>query len=419
MPCRGARTLREISAPGRVAVPYAAPVAIDVERARLDTPGCAQVAHLNNAGAALPPRCVTEAVVAHLEREAQAGGYEAAAAAAGATEHTYEAVGRLLGCAPAEIALVENATRAWDMAFYSLVFAPGDRILTSRAEYASNVIAFLQVSQRTGAVVEVIDDDADGQLDVADLERRACSGPGPARLVAITHVPTQSGLVNPAAEVGRAARAAGVPYLLDACQSAGQLPLDVSALGCDMLSATGRKYLRAPRGTGFLYVSERLAGTLEPPFLDLWSATWTGPGSFEIRPGARRFETWEGNVAAKIGLGVAVDYALAIGLPDIEARVSQLAARLREQLAALPGVAVRDRGRQLCGIVTFTVAGTDAAKLQRHLSAAGVNVSVSAATSAQFDLPARGLAEVVRASVHYYNTDQELDLLCQAVRALG
>ena len=355
---RGARTFRRPRGRPGAAIPYAAPVAIDVERAHLDTPGCARMAHLNNAGSALPPRCVTEAVIAHLEREAQLGGYEAAAAAAGATEHTYDAVARLIGCAPGEIALVENATRAWDMAFYALAFSPGDRILTSRAEYASNVIAFLQVSRRTGAVVEVIDDDAAGQLDVADLERRLASGPGPVALVAITHVPTQGGLVNPAAEVGRLTRAAGVPYLLDACQSAGQLRLDVAELGCDMLSATGRKYLRAPRGTGFLYVSEQLAGDLEPPFLDLWSATWTGPDSFEICPGARRFETWEGNVAAKIGLGVAVDYALDVGLPDIEARVGQLAARLREQLAALPGVVVRDRGRRLCGIVTFTVDGT-------------------------------------------------------------
>ena len=375
--------------------------------------------HLNNAGAALAPECVTDAVIAHLEREALMGGYEAAASVAGATGHTYDAVARLIGCAPGEVALVENATRAWDMAFYALAFSPGDRILTSRAEYASNVIAFLQVSRRTGAVVEVIDDDTAGQLDVADLERRLASGPGPVRLVAITHVPTQGGLVNPAAEVGQLTREAGVPYLLDACQSAGQLGLDVRELGCDMLSATGRKYLRAPRGTGFLYVSEQLAGSLEPPFLDLWSATWTGPDSFEICPGARRFETWEGNVAAKIGLGVAVDYALAIGLPDIEARVGQLAARLRERLAALSGVEVRDRGSRLCGIVTFTVDGVDAAAVQRSLAAAGINVSVSAAAFAQFDLPARGLAEVVRASVHYYNTDAELDLLCQAVRALG
>jgi cysteine desulfurase / selenocysteine lyase len=394
-------------------------VTIDVTQARRDTPGCAHVAHLNNAGAALPPRPVTAAVVRHLEREAEIGGYEAARAAAGAVEHTYTAIARLLGCEPAEIALADNATRAWDMAFYSLGFAPGDRILTARAEYASNVIAYLQIARRTGAVVEVIDDDAHGQVDVADLRRRLASGPGPARLVAVTHIPTQSGLVNPAAEIGQAARAAGVPFLLDACQSAGQLPLDVAELGCDMLSATGRKYLRGPRGTGFLYVSGQLAGRLDPPFLDLWSATWTGPDSYEVHPGARRFETWEANVAARIGLGVAVGYALDVGLPEIEARVVELAARLRAELSDLPGVTVQDQGQRKCGIVTFTVDGVAAADVERQLSAAGVNVSTSDATSAQFDLPARGLTEVVRASVHYYNVDDELDQLCRAVRSLS
>jgi cysteine desulfurase/selenocysteine lyase len=377
------------------------------------------VAHLNNAGAALPPRPVTAAVVGHLEREAEIGGYEAARASAGAVEHTYAAIARLLGCEPAEIALSDNATRAWDMAFYSLGFAPGDRILTARAEYASNVIAYLHVARRTGAVVEVINDDADGQVDVADLRRRLASGSGPVRLVAVSHIPTQSGLVNPAAEIGQAARAAGVPFLLDACQSAGQLPLDVTELGCDMLSATGRKYLRGPRGTGFLYVSSQLAGQLDPPFLDLWSATWTGPDRYEVQPGARRFETWEASVAGRIGLGVAVSYALDIGLPEIEARVVALGARLRAQLTELPAVTVQDQGLRKCGIVSFTVAGVAAADVERQLSAAGVNVSVSAATSAQFDLAARGLTEVVRASVHYYNIEPELDQLCRTVRSLS
>ncbi len=394
-------------------------MSIDVTQARRDTPGCAHVAHLNNAGAALPPRPVTAAVIRHLEREADMGGYEAASAAQDQIEHTYAAVARLLNCEPAEIALMENATRAWDMAFYSLAFAPGDRILTSRAEYASNVIAFLQIARRTGAVIEVIDDDCDGQLDVADLARRLACGPGPARLVAVTHVPTQGGLVNPAAQIGQAARAAGVPFLLDACQSAGQLPLDVTELGCDLLSATGRKYLRGPRGTGFLYVSGQLAPRLEPPFLDLWSATWTSQDRYEIEPGARRFESWEANVAGRIGLGVAVDYALAIGLADIEARVTELAARLRAELAGLAGVTVTDLGRRQCGIVTFTVHGVAAAEVQRQLSAAGVNVSTTSAASAQFDLPARGLAEVVRASVHYYNIDAELDQLCRTVGSLS
>jgi selenocysteine lyase/cysteine desulfurase len=388
-------------------------VEIDVERARRDTPGCARVAHLNNAGAALPPAPVTEAVIAHLRAEAAGGGYEAAAAAAERMEDVYRSVARLIGAEPDEIALVENASRAWDMAFYAFRFGPGDRILTARAEYASNVIPFLQVAARTGAVVEVVDDDEHGQLDVADLRRRLASGR--VALVAVTHVPTQGGLVNPAEEIGAAAREAGVPFLLDACQSVGQLDVDVRRIGCDLLSATGRKYLRGPRGTGFLYARRGLLETLEPPLLDLHSAAWTAPDRYEIRPDARRFETWEGNVAGKLGLGVAVDYALAWGLPAIEARVTALADGLREPLGAVPGVRLHDQGARRCGIVTFTVDGHDATAVRDRLAAQGINTSVSTAGSAQFDLPARGLTEIVRASVHYYNTDDELDRLITAI----
>jgi len=391
-------------------------VVFDVERARQDTPGVGRVAHLNNAGAALPPSQVTEAVIAHLRREAELVGYEAADAAAEQVEATYTAVARLIGCDRDEIAVVENATRAWDMAFYSLSFEPGDRILTAHAEYASNVIAFLQVAGRTGAVVEVVDDDEHGQICVADLRRRLDDRTaGAVKLVAMTHVPTQGGLVNPAEEVGAAAREAGVPFLLDACQSIGQMPIDVDRIGCDLLSATGRKFLRGPRGTGFLYVRRSILDRLEPPFLDLHAATWTAPERYEMRPDARRFETWETNYAGKIGLGVAVDYALSWGLDAIEERVTTLADSLRARLQAVAGVQVHDQGRRHCGIVTFTVDGVPARDVQRHLAERGVNTSVSGAGSARLDLPRRGLDALVRASVHYYNTDDELDRLVEAL----
>jgi selenocysteine lyase/cysteine desulfurase len=394
---------------------------IDVDRARRDTPGVDRVAHLNNAGAALPPSQVTEAVVGYLRREAETGGYELAAADAERIDAVYPAVARLLGCGADEVALVENATRAWDMAFYSLGFRPGDRILTGHAEYASNAIAMLQVTARTGAVVEVVDDDSHGQISVADLRRRleARDGEnghsGPVRLIALTHVPTQGGLVNPAEEVGAVAAQAGVPFLLDACQSAGQMPLDVDRLGCDMLSGTGRKFLRGPRGTGFLYVRRSMLDRLEPPFLDLHAATWTAADRYEVRPDARRFECWETSYALRIGLGVAVEYALGWGLDAIEARVTALASSLRQRLQAVPGVRVHDQGLRRCGIVTFTVAGVPAGEVQRHLAEHGVNTSVSSVGSAQFDLPGRGLSELVRASVHYYNTDAELDRLIAAL----
>ncbi|MEV1202785.1 aminotransferase class V-fold PLP-dependent enzyme [Microbispora rosea] len=385
---------------------------IDVGQVRADTPGCEHVVHLNNAGSSLPPRQVTGAVVDHLRLEERIGGYEAAAAALDRSERTYDALAGLVGADRDEIALVESATRAWDMAFYSLPWKPGDRILTSRAEYASNAIAFLQTARRHDVRVEVVPDDETGVLSVDALRDMLDER---VKLIAVTHVPTQGGLVNPAAEIGAVAREAGVTFLLDACQSIGQLRVDVREIGCDLLSATGRKFLRGPRGTGFLYCSRRLLDRLEPPFLDLHAATWTSAGSYEVRGDARRFENWEGYVAGKIGLGVAAGYALSLGLDAIEERVTGLAETLRGRLAAIPGVTVHDRGGRRCGIVTFTVDGRDSGDVAARLSAAKVNVSVSAASSARWDFEARALPSLVRSSVHYYNTEEELDRLCEAL----
>ena len=389
---------------------------LDIARLREETPGCANVAHLNNAGSSLPPAAVVDAVVDHLRREAEIGGYEAAAERRDRLEHTYHAVARLIGAAPGEIAVIENATRAWDMAFYAFRFAPGDRILTGRAEYASNWIALRQVAERTGASIEIVPDDEHGQLDVAALERLLDER---VKLVSLVHVPTQGGLVNPAAAVGRVTRSGGVPFLLDACQSIGQLPLDVRAIGCDILSATGRKFLRGPRGTGLLYVREDLIERLEPPFLDMHAAEWQPDGSYAVRPDARRFENWETYVAGKVGLGVAADYALEIGLDPIWERVHALAARLRAGLADVPGVTVADRGEVLGAIVTFTVEGKTADGVRRALAADRINVSVTEASAARLDLDPRGIDELVRSSVHYYNTDEEVDRLVGCVATLA
>jgi cysteine desulfurase / selenocysteine lyase len=387
--------------------------AIDLERVRADTPGVEHVVHFNNAGSALPPLQVVDAVVEHLQREAEIGGYEAAAERKDRWEHTYDALARLIGAERDEIAVVENATRAWDMAFYAFAFRPGDRILTGRAEYASNWIALKQVTDRTGASIEVVPDDESGQIDVAALEGLLDER---VKLVSLVHVPTQSGLVNPAAEVGRVTRAAGVPLLLDACQSIGQLPVDVNEIGCDILSGTGRKFLRGPRGTGFLYVRRDLIERLEPPLLDLHAADWQPDGSYRIRSDARRFENWETYYAGKVGLGAAVDYALAVGVEDGWERIQALASRLRAELAAIPEVTLLDRGTVLGATVTFTVADVSAADVQRRLAAEHINVSVMEAASARLDFDPRGLDEAVRSSVHYYNSDEEIDVLVDAVR---
>jgi selenocysteine lyase/cysteine desulfurase len=385
-------------------------MSFDIERARRETPGCEGVVHFNNAGAALMPRRVVDAIVGHVQREAAIGGYEAAEEADAQVTHTYDAVAQLLNCGADEIAIVENATRAWDMAFYALSFGSGDRILTSAAEYESNYLAFLQVCRKTGARVEVVPSDSSGQVAVDALESMIDDR---VKLISLTHIPTNGGLVNPAAAVGAIAQRHGIPFLLDACQSAGQLPLDVESIGCDILSGTGRKYLRGPRGTGFLYVRRSLIDSLEPPLLDLRAAEWTFRDAYEVRPDARRFETWETNYATKIALGVAIDYALEWGMDAVWQRVQVLGAALRAGLKELPGVTVHDLGSLQGGIVSFTHEAVQAVDIQRRLRAAGINVSVSPRRYTRLDMEDRNLSEVVRASVHYYNTEEEIGLMCE------
>lgn len=391
----------------------------DLQRARKDTPGCKNVVHFNNAGAALRPKPVIDALRKHEDLEDAIGGYEAARMPeqAQAAENFYHAAAKLLGCTPKEIAFVENATRAWDMAFYSIPFKTGDRILMAQAEYASNAIAFLQVCKRTGAKLEVIPSDGSGQLSIPALKNMMDDH---VKLIAITHIPTNGGLVNPAAEVGKVARDAKVLYLLDACQSVGQMPVNVDEVGCDMLSVTGRKYLRGPRGTGFLYVRENLIEQLEPPFLDLHAATWVAKDRYEIRKDAKRFENWESNVAGKIALGVAIDYGMGWGLPQIWERIQDLAAQLRHKLNEIPGVKVQDIGAQKCGIVTFTVDEKEPQQIKEFLAfqKPRINVNVSAAASTRLDMEARGLTSVVRASVHYYNSEEEVERFCKVLTSM-
>ena len=390
---------------------------IDIARARAETPGVQNVLHFNNAGAGLMPQPVLDALTTHLQLEANIGGYEAAAATLAQRENTYESIARLLNAKPEEIALVENATVAWQMAFHAMIkaFKPGDKILTVEAEYATNFISYLQAKRDHGLEIVVVPSDETGSVDLAALESMIDNQ---VKLISMTHIPTNGGLVNPAAAVGAVAKKAGVLYLLDACQSVGQVPVDVAEIGCDALSVTGRKYLRGPRGTGFLYMREDLANRLEPPFLDLHAAKWTGAESYEVRPGAKRFENWEFYVAGVVGLGVAVDYALNFGMDAIHARLSGLADKLRDQLDAIAGVRVTDIGREKAGIVTFVKNGIDPLSIKESLSPQKINVSVSGSSSTLLDMDKRGLAQVVRSSVHYYNDETEIARFCAAVEAL-
>lgn len=388
---------------------------IDLDRIRADTPAASRIAYLHNAGAALMPTPVAAAMKQHIDLESEIGGYAAADREAKRLDAVYGSVARLLNAAPDEIALVENATVAWQMAFYSLPFRKGDRILTAEAEYAANYVAFLQVAKRTGAVIDVVPSDASGELDIEALERMIDDR---VKLIAITWVPTNGGLVNPAAAIGRIARAYGIAYLVDACQAVGQMDVDVEAIGCDMLSATGRKFLRGPRGTGFLYVRRNMLQQLEPPMIDHFAAPWVSRDSYQLRDDARRFETWENNYAARLGLGAAIDYALEIGIAPIEQRCRMLAGRLRDGLAALPGITICDLGRAPGAIVSFTMKGHEADAIVASAAAAGITIGASDPSSTRIDAERRALPHVVRASPHYYNTEAEVDRLIVHLKGL-
>jgi selenocysteine lyase/cysteine desulfurase len=371
---------------------------------------------LDSAGSSLPPRAVLHTVTGHLRREAEIGGYRAANERLDDLESVKTAIGALINAVPSSIALSDSATRAWTDFFYAVPLGTGDRILISGSDYASNAIAALQRAQATGAVVEQVPSDDTGQLDVdaltAMLDERV-------KLVSLVHVPTNGGLVNPVAEAARVAHRVGALVLLDACQSAGQVPLDVADLDVDALSVTGRKWLRGPRGTGFLYVRPELAATMEPTRLDLHSAAWTGPREYRLAADASRFEFWECDVAARLGLGAAVRYLLDLGPDDVYAAISANAEQLRKTLAQLPNVTVRDLGARHSGIVSFTIDGQIPVDIRDRLLAQDITVTVSHRGSTLLDMSARRLDSVVRASPHCFVTPDELDRFTDAVAALA
>ncbi len=386
-----------------------------VRQWRADTPGCAERIHLNNAGAALMPAPVLRAVQDHLALEGRIGGYEAADARQDAVQGAYLAVADLVGANLANIAFTENATVSHLQALSAIPFAPGDAILTTRNDYASHQIQFLSLQARLGVRVVRAPDQPGGGVDVqglADLMRRHRP-----RLVCVTHMPTNSGLVQDVAAVGTVCREHDVLYLVDACQSIGQMPVDVRRLNCDFLGASARKFLRGPRGAGFLYVSDRALGLgLAPLFLDMRGADWIAADRYRPARDARRFENWEFAWALVLGTGEAARYAAAVGLDTIWPRVRALAATLRESLGAIAGVRVLDRGADLGGIVSIAVAGRDPADIVAALRERRINTGAQARTSAVLDYDDKGVTASLRLSPHYYNTEDEI---AAAVAALG
>lgn len=380
----------------------------EISAIRETTPGCTDdLIHLNHCGSSLPDQRVLDAQIGHLQLEATIGGYEAANVAVAAESEVKGSIARLIGAAPDEIARFGSAAQAWSSAFWSIPMQPGQRIIVHDHEYGANAISFIHAAKTRGVVIDRVPSDEHGQVDVDVLAQRLERADDVA-LVSLTHVPTNGGLVNPAAEVGRLARAADVPYLLDACQSVGQRIVDVDEIGCDFLSATGRKFLRGPRGTGFLYARTSILDRVIPSQPDHHAADWSSTDDYTWAPGAQRYEFWEYSHADWLGLGAAVDVALEIGLDRIQATVTERAAQLRAMLRDI-GLTVYDEGLEQSGIVTTATPSVPSADLQAALTAAGVNSSVTFVGSSRYDVERRDLPPMLRLSVHCTTTPAELD----------
>jgi len=369
---------------------------------------------LNNAGSALMPAPVISAITDHIELESRIGGYEAQDARRQAIDAAYESVADLIGAKARNIAFTENATASSMQALSAIPFKRDDVILTTRNDYASNQIQFLSLQSRLGVKVMRAPDRTEGGVDVSAMSDLIHSHRP--RLVCVTHVPTNSGLEQDIKSVGDACRSAGTIYLVDACQSIGQMPVNVLDIGCDFLTATARKFLRGPRGSGFLYVSDgMLERNLEPLFIDMRGANWTDRDSYQAVDSAKRYENWEFAWAQVLGTGTAAAYARAIGLENIRGRVYEMVHRLRDGLAKIDKVQVLGGDEELCGIVTVTIDGRDPFEIVTSLRERGINTSAQRREYAVIDYDNKNVAGALRISPHYYNTSDEIDRVISAI----
>ena len=324
----------------------------------------------------------------------------------------------MLNAEARNIAFATSNTEAYSKALAAIPFKKDDIILTSDDDYASNQLCFLSLKARIGVEIIRAKNLSNGDVDVADIEH-IIKTQHPS-VVAITHIPTSSGKVQPIAAIGKLCQQHDVWYLVDACQSVGQMPVDVQDIGCDFLTATGRKFLRAPRGTGFLYVSDKaLAAGLAPLYFDNHSATWTGKDSFNIQATAQRFELYERSVATVLGITEAVRYANAIGLDNIYAYNQDLIQYFRKKMHDTEGVQLYDEGSQLCNILTFRKGNLPLETIQMALNAAKINYSVAMKVMAQIDFAHKGIDWALRFSPHYYNTKAEVDTVVEVLMKLS
>lgn len=387
----------------------------EIDVIRSHTKGCINHIHFNNAGASLPPQVVVDTVVDYLKEEAVTGGYETEAKFSDKISEVYTKIAQLVNAESNEIAIFENASAAWGTAFKGLSLKKGDEIITTEMEYVTNLIGLVDIKNADGIKIIIIPNDIEGNLSLHQFEKAITSK---TKLIAVTHISSSGGSIAPIEEIGEIAERHQILYMVDACQSAGQLPLDVKKIKCDILSATGRKYLRAPRGTGFLYVKKASQDKLKPIILDFLGASNVSLTGYNIRQDARRFELYEKSRALTLGLGKAVEYALHIGLDRIWQRIGILSDITRRTLNEIDRISIHDFGDRKSGIVSFSVEGLDSTKVKLKLAERGINVSVGVSQATPIYMQKNNLETVVRASIHYYNTETEIRSMGRELTAI-
>jgi len=387
---------------------------IDLNAIRQETSGCMDKIFLNSAGGSLMPKIVAETMTDYILLEQQHGAYESVAKKSEQLNRFYVEAAKLINTQPDNIAFTVSSTDAYAKALSSIEFRDGDVIITTNDDYVSNQMAFFSLQKKRGVKLIRVKNLPDHELDLEDLENLIRKyNP---KLVAVTHIPTNSGLIQNVEGVGKICRQYDVLYLVDACQSVGQIVVDVKKIGCDLLTATGRKFLRGPRGTGFLYVSDKvLAKNMAPVFLDMNGAQWTDFDDYTLLKTAKRFELWETSISSFLGLTEALHYANGIGMQNIESYNKKLAETLRTGLLN-NGLRVLDQGQNLSSIVTFVDQNGDIENLYRILKENNVYFSVSNKSNALIDFTMKDLDRAIRLSPHYFNTSEEIEEVVEMLK---
>lgn len=375
-------------------------------RIRRDTPGLKGRLNLDNAGSSFMATPVIERMKAALEQDVLLGGYVAQEQQQNELDDIYPTLAALFGGLATDYAVVGSAVDGWTKAFYSLPLELGDNIVTAYTEYCANYVAYLQLKEKRGVEIRVARMAAEGGVDLEHLESLVDAN---TKLISITHMPSSSGEIVDVAAVGRIARKHDILFQLDACQSAGHIPLNVNDLGCDIMTGTARKFLRGPRGIGFLYVNERARQKMEPIVLTNQSAAWVQSDKYDLRSDTRVFEAWERSVVNQLGFKAALDYYQNIGVKEAGHTLLNVADYLRSGLAVKSNVSMTCPHSARSAIITFNLTGLSPEDVKMRMEGHGISTQIASVNHTRLDLEARQIDKAVRVSPHYYTTSEDVD----------